>query len=157
VKPAKFNSRLCSTVSFRLQSFALFFHKHKTQTHSFVLYISYCEHFCSRIYIVVQLSTPAPVTSPPDPQVFHQTEGKNKGKGLHEEQHQQHAKYRCGCVIKVSDGPKGAIKRIYVGCPSKKAATDTRTSMLEAAACISQNLKTISKAPSLDCVIFPVV
>ena len=91
-------------------------------------------------------STPSPVTSPPDPQVFHQTEGQNKGKGLgngpHEEQHQQHAKYGCGCVIKVSDGPKGAIKRIYVGCPSKQAATETKTSILEAAAYISQNLKT---------------
>jgi hypothetical protein len=100
-------------------------------------------------------STPSPVTSPPDPQVFHQTEGQNKGKGLgngpHEEQHQQHAKYGCGCVIKVSDGPKGAIKRIYVGCPSKKAATDTRNSILEAAAYISQNLKTISKVPTGLC------
>jgi ankyrin repeat protein len=96
-------------------------------------------------------STPsAPVPSPPDPQVWQQTEGQDEGNDQNVQQYQQHSKYECGCVFKVSDGPKGAIKRIYIGCPSERAATDTQASILEAAAHISRNLKTIAEFPSLD-------
>jgi hypothetical protein len=56
------------------------------------------------------------------------------------------ARYR-GRLLVVHSPPDPQLFPIYISCPSKRAATDTQTSILEATAHISQSLKTIARAP----------
>ena len=84
------------------------------------------------------------------------TQGQNKGNGENSN-FVGDSKCGCGCVIKVSDGPKGASKRIYLGCLSETEATETRTSILQAASYALQNIKTIGKTPIADHVIVSMV
>ena len=84
------------------------------------------------------------------------TQGQNNGNGENSN-FLVNSKYGCGCVIKVSDSPKGASKRIYLGCLSETEATETRTSILQAASYALQNIKTIGKTPIADHVIVSMV
>jgi hypothetical protein len=69
------------------------------------------------------------------------------------------SKCRCGCVIKVSDGPKGASKRIYLGCLSETEATETQISILQSASYALRHSKTttIGKTRIADHVIVSMV
>ena len=60
---------------------------------------------------------------------------------------------KCGCVFKVSNGPKGESKNIYIGCPTKSAVTVTRTSILESASYYLKNCKSIGKSQNEERII----
>ena len=84
------------------------------------------------------------------------TQGQNKGNGENSN-FVGDSKCVCGCVIKVSNGPKGASKRIYLGCLSETEATETQTSILQAASYSLLHSKTIGKTPIADHVIVSMV
>jgi len=87
------------------------------------------------------------------------TQSQNKGNGENSN-FLVNSKCGCGCVIKVSDGPKGASKRIYLGCLSETEATATQTSILQAASYALRRSKTtqqIGKTRIADHVIVSMV
>ena len=84
------------------------------------------------------------------------TQGQNNGNGENSN-FLVNSKYGCGCVIKVSDSPKGASKRIYLGCLSETEATETQTSILQAASYALRCSKTIEKTRIADHVIVSMV
>jgi len=150
---AKSNSRLCMCVP--------------SHTHILIHARAHTNTFNTRLSNIKSNLCPVPfLSSTPcacapssrDPQDLQQTQDQIEGHDKHEGSvRRMHGSVKCGCIIKVRDGPNGASNRIYIGCRSEKAATDTQTSILKYAISALRNIETIGKTEIADHVIMCMV